>query len=61
MRPAAPIVKGIVRDNMETVHAPREVFALIREDVERRQMELDVLFDNDQVLGFEVAAEEEFE
>jgi len=60
MRPAAPIVKGIIKEDMEVVHVPREVFALIREDVERRQKELDVLFDNNQVFGFEVAAEAEF-
>ena len=60
MRPAAPIVKSIVKDDKEVVHAPREVLALIREDVERRQMELDVLFDNDQVFGFEVAAKAEY-
>ena len=45
---------------MEVVHVPREVFALIREDVERRQTELDALFNNDQVFSFEVAAEEEY-
>ncbi len=61
MRPAAPIVKGIVKDDMEAVHVPREVFALIREDVERRQVELDALFENDLVFGFEVAAEEGYQ
>ncbi len=60
MRPAAPIVKSIVKDDKEVVHVPREVLALIREDVERRQTELDALFDNDQALSYQVAAEEDY-